>query len=1035
MNQNRLLHTLLALLLTVMIVFTPSGFSRSEDTLVSEMTETTQEVTATPAQEPTEAPTAEPTAEPTEEPTEAPTEAPTAEPTVEPTAEPTVELTATPSPDPTASQSAEPTETPTAEPTEPTANDLTELLDFSSGYVRFLNRSTLYETARGWDDAIYAMSKDVIAYAVQRPDAGGSPDRLLIAFNADGQLLTAYTDAENLYPLTEQEIISLQSEAGNLKASTLVYYQDDPSKPLFPAAYSILETASPETQAPTEAPVESATIQPTVTETETTTAKGVSGKLGSQLVNRSITDTADVTGTRTSYIYVSSVSELQSSHPYNNNTDTTWVYTVSDAARVTVSFSADTYVEPGYDYVVIYDAAGRYYAQFTGNTLAGRSVTVRGNRMFVRLISDSSLTYYGFRAVSSNPYTQPTLTSCFATGTSNGIQLRWAYYSFIDGYYIYRANTTQTGRTGAFSYLAYVPGSLNAYVDTTAVSGSINSYKIIAFTNVGGTVYRTLTSNTLNMSPVGQPTITSVSTTSSSSVTVNWNGVSGATGYRIFYATEVNGSYSLYGSVGASARSSLVSGLSSQPYYFKIRAERTIDASTYMGPYSAARLGLVGIDAPVFTSTHSPNASSMTVNWSAVTGATGYQLFRASTAAGPYSTYLGYFTGTSFTDRTCPVGQYSFYKVRAVVTTATDTAYSAMSNYTSAYPLNAPSGIQVTRLNDTQAQVSWNGALGATGYEVFTSNDGIVFTRYAVVSSATRACTATFASATETAYFQLRTIRIGGTKQFNSNMTRVHQTQLIIPTYRSLLIGQAYTGTSSLLRGTINDATAMRSMLANMTRTPYSSILRTDLTSGGILSNITSAFSGAGENDVSLFYYSGHGLYSTDSATLGSLVGVDFNIITPTALRNQLDTIAGRKIVIIDACHSGNMIGKSMNDGDAESFTKAFISAFASAGKSNLATGGYYVLVAASKDQSSYESVINGIYTGVFTRGVCYGTGWNELSSTRISSLYADANSDGYVSLNELYNYAIRFVDNAGFSTRQTTQVYPTNSAFQLFGR
>ena len=235
--------------------------------------------------------------------------------------------------------------------------------------------------------------------------------------------------------------------------------------------------------------------------------------------------------------------------------------------------------------------------------------------------------------------------------------------------------------------------------------------------------------------------------------------------------------------------------------------------------------------------------------------------------------------------------------------------------------------------------------------------------------------------------------------------------------YRALLIGQTYPGTSSQLYGPANDARGMSSMLKNMTGTKYTVTTMSNLTGSGILSAVGSVFGEADCNDVTLFFYSGHGLYSSNEAALGSLCGVNGTTVSPDQLRTKMDQYQGKKVVIIDSCHSGNMIGKSDGDASAQAFNNAFLAAFGRGAKANLAASGYYVLTAASKSQSSYETKVNGKWYGVFTRALTYGGGWNELSSSRLSKLYADSNGDKRITLNELYNYTRSRVTQLGYGS------------------
>ena len=92
----------------------------------------------------------------------------------------------------------------------------------------------------------------------------------------------------------------------------------------------------------------------------------------------------------------------ESGHPYADNTDQSWTFTVPNSpAAIKVTFDSATYVEEDYDFIAIYDGNGVQIAgsPFTGSALAGKTVVVPGAAVRVRLVTDGSATYYGFRIV------------------------------------------------------------------------------------------------------------------------------------------------------------------------------------------------------------------------------------------------------------------------------------------------------------------------------------------------------------------------------------------------------------------------------------------------------------------------------------------------------------------------------------------------------------------------------------------------------------------------------------------------------------
>lgn len=87
---------------------------------------------------------------------------------------------------------------------------------------------------------------------------------------------------------------------------------------------------------------------------------------------------------------------IESEHPYADDMDKTYTLYKEGAQSIAVTFSADTYVEEGYDYIYIYDANDNLVGTYTGDELSSKKIVVAGNTVKIRLTSDSSYTEYGF---------------------------------------------------------------------------------------------------------------------------------------------------------------------------------------------------------------------------------------------------------------------------------------------------------------------------------------------------------------------------------------------------------------------------------------------------------------------------------------------------------------------------------------------------------------------------------------------------------------------------------------------------------------
>ena len=72
---------------------------------------------------------------------------------------------------------------------------------------------------------------------------------------------------------------------------------------------------------------------------------------------------------------------------------------------------------------------------------------------------------------------------------------------------------------------------------------------------------------------------------------------------------------------------------------------------------------------------------------------------------------------------------------------------------------------------------------------------------------------------------------------------------------------------------------------------------RYNLNASQTLANIPSAFAGADSDDVSMFYFAGHGVSGTSSRFGRSLRRPSYSLVLPTLLRNALNNVQGTVIV------------------------------------------------------------------------------------------------------------------------------------------
>jgi len=217
-------------------------------------------------------------------------------------------------------------------------------------------------------------------------------------------------------------------------------------------------------------------------------------------------------------------------------------------------------------------------------------------------------------------------------------------------------------------------------------------------------------------------------------------------------------------------------------------------------------------------------------------------------------------------------------------------------------------------------------------------------------------------------------------------------------------------------------------------------------TKSAIINGIASNFSGADDNDISYFYFSGHGAYGegfstsyicpTDAdSSIGSVISVD-------ELESYLSSIPGTKVVILDSCFSGGFIGKGKEEiifskEDLESFNDEIINVFSQAqSKGLLTTNQYKVLTSCHYYQScmGISPLVPGDFDpfGLFTAAFCDGCGYGYTNWP----LNADKDSNYKIALDEMYDYILNIIPLMelyySIDNRQDVQVFPENSNFTI---
>lgn len=1011
--------------------------------IIGEEPAVTEAPTAIPTEIPTEAPTntPNPTGIPTEAPTETPilTEIPTEEPTN--TAIPTEIPTEAPTETPISTDA--PTEAPTATPDEDV---------FVPGLATLRSGAKLYANQQLTGDADVTEVSGTV-YAEARTD---SKRAVRIAFYDGVIVRTAWVKTSSTEMLTDEQTAA---------------YDAIPRKPEddLMAAHGHLLAPIPvhpeqkETPAPTEQPTEEPTATPEVTNPPEVTAEPT--EQPTDVPTEVPTDAPEVTDAPTNPPEVTDaptevpeITEQPTAAPEATNPPE---ITENPTEAPTDEIISD------YTPVPATDAPTATPAPTDANAteIPEPTISIAPDELDDLIIG---------RALE-----QPTGISA-SYERSGRITLKWTAVEGANAYAIYY----KPAWGSEYSLLGQSSGT--TYSTTTPRMGTVYYYRIQALYVVGGQqVSQGAQSLSFPYIALGDVVIADPRGKDTSTIRLNWTPVAGATHYDVAMSLHDADDYKI-------VRTDLTGSLCdirdisfNETYDFLVIPKRKLNSGDVItGLPSSNRMVGSPMETPSFTG-YEWTETGLKLTWDAIPGAMGYVIYRRGFhETGYHKLMVSEDTATTYIDTTMKPGEVYYYFVYSFRLAQPQgwRCFSLKGDIGMGVWLPKTTGLTAVSAQENSVRISWAATEGANKYDVYISTtpggtpkaNGRVSNAYGYHNSAVLG---------RTYYYRVRPVRIFSNGDvsvgdWSDELAYTHQET--VGTYRALLIGNTYTGESNELPGCDNDVDGMRTMLGRMTATPYSVTVKKNIRAEEILSSISSTFGNASYNDVSLFYYSGHGANSlgadgNPTSYHAALVGTFQTYVSIARLKTELDKIPGKKVIIIDACHSGQFIARdgAVTQVSSSAFNSQVVNLFANddqlsgdvsrtavvlaadgsellseeapafidrADDTNFAKSGYYVITACRSEEKSvstgYDSNGDGKidrYFGLFTYGLCYGNGWNLARNAAISSLNADLNKDSKVTLYEAYVYAKVMAQS--HNPNQTAQIWPENSAFVLWGK
>lgn len=297
----------------------------------------------------------------------------------------------------------------------------------------------------------------------------------------------------------------------------------------------------------------------------------------------------------------------------------------------------------------------------------------------------------------------PTIGTATTSGSTTATVTWTRNYPYTEsGFEIWSSGGVYRGSAGAGA----TSGSATGLAASTPYAFYVRAY----VTTNGRTYYsgNSANSNTITTYPPAPATPTgfTVFGSGTSSLDLSWNAVSGATSYtvtRTGYGTVYSGTGTSFSDTGLTCNTS---------YSYTIYASNSGGNSATA---STSGTTLVCIpSAPTGLSATAVSGSQINLSWAAVSGATGYYVYRGGV-------YIGSSGTTSYSDTGLSCNTSYSYYVIAYNSSGSSAASATVSATTY---ICSPTGFTVSGTSGTTLSLSWNAVTGATSYAVVTYTGG-----------------------------------------------------------------------------------------------------------------------------------------------------------------------------------------------------------------------------------------------------------------------------------------------------------------------
>lgn len=194
--------------------------------------------------------------------------------------------------------------------------------------------------------------------------------------------------------------------------------------------------------------------------------------------------------------------------------------------------------------------------------------------------------------------------------------------------------------------------------------------------------------------------------------------------------------------------------------------------ATAAGNKKASCTVTVKLSVPTPLKAVSGGYNSAKLSWEGVSGASGYQIYKAVSKTGTYK-IIKDTTSKSFSNTSLTTGKTYYYKVRAYRIQENKKVYSSFTAIVSVEPIPAtPGNVKLVKISSGKISFTWNTVSGASGYEVYRTSSKTEASRF--VKSTTSLHYINYGlTKGKTYYYKVRAYKIVGTQKVYGKFSEV----------------------------------------------------------------------------------------------------------------------------------------------------------------------------------------------------------------------------------------------------------------------